>query len=432
MAANRAWRFTSKDVLKFFQKEDESSSESSEYDEQDLNQYVGMVVTSEDEDNDSNGPPEQKKLHSRSPHQLAADPPSAIDILEHSDTDKSTHCDNSVSVLEESQESLSSEELSDLSSVSTAPEELSTHAVEAERSNSSVEAVCSNSDVEFECSNNGVEFECSNNGVESECSNNSVVSECNNSDAESECSNSGDTSDEGNPLQENSVTIQQRQRRGHGRSRGRGHGRGRGRGQGRGRGRGQGRGHGRGGGRGGQQISVPRNVQSRLRYLEHVPSEAVPIVTNDDGFEEGDEFSPIRQVGLHLPTTSEDLSELDICQLFVTDEVIDRLVCSTNEYAERNKDKKNFQYRLFKLSPLTCDEMRRYLGVLLLLSISSIRSYRQAWDTNSSQVSLILMLCVDVCCYEVFGTFSKYYVFITFAVSDSFARFDDAPQVRSN
>jgi hypothetical protein len=158
----------------------------------------------------------------------------------------------------------------------------------------------------------------------------------------------------------------------------------------------------------------------------------VPIGTNDDGFEEDDEFSPTRQVGLHLPTASEDLSELDICQLFVTDEVIDHLVCSTNEYVERNKDKKKFQYRLFKLSPLTCDEMRRYLGVLLLLSISSIRSYRQAWDPKSSQVSLILMLCVDVCCYEVFGTFSKYHVFIAFAVFDSFARFDDAPQVRSN
>lgn len=283
-----------------------------------------------------------------------------------------------------------------MSSVSTAPEELS--------SNSDVEFECNNNGMEFECSNNGVEFECSNNGVESECSNNSgVESECSNSSTESECSNSRDTSDKGNPLQKKSVTIQQRQRRGHGRSGGRGHGRGSGRGRGRGCGRGRGRG--RGGGHGRQQISVPRNVQSRLRYLEHVPSEAVPIGTNDDGFEEDDEFSPTRQVGLHLPTASEDLSELDICQLFVTDEVIDHLVCSTNEYVERNKDKKKFQYRLFKLSPLTCDEMRRYLGVLLLLSISSIRSYRQAWDPKSSQFLIRLQDLMMRHRYEAISTF---------------------------
>ena len=37
----------------------------------------------------------------------------------------------------------------------------------------------------------------------------------------------------------------------------------------------------------------------------------------------------------------------------------------------------------FKSSPITSEEMWQYLGVLLLLSINSIRSYWQAWITKS-------------------------------------------------
>ena len=42
-------------------------------------------------------------------------------------------------------------------------------------------------------------------------------------------------------------------------------------------------------------------------------------------------------------------------------------------------------YARFKRTPMTREEMMRYIACLLLLSINSVRSYRQAWDSKSSQ-----------------------------------------------
>lgn len=58
-----------------------------------------------------------------------------------------------------------------------------------------------------------------------------------------------------------------------------------------------------------------------------------------------------------------------------------------NVYAELNK-KKKLGYKVFKLASLTRDEVQRYIGILLMLSISLVHSYRQAWNPNSSQVSV--------------------------------------------
>ena len=44
----------------------------------------------------------------------------------------------------------------------------------------------------------------------------------------------------------------------------------------------------------------------------------------------------------------------------------------------------------FNLAPLTAEEMRRYIGVLLLLSISSICSYRQTWNPKRTQVHALM------------------------------------------
>ena len=147
---------------------------------------------------------------------------------------------------------------------------------------------------------------------------------------------------------------------------------------GRGRGRGiRGRGRGRGrvsGSNGGQTVNLA------------VPQMCIPISMQDDGFAAQQEFQPLRTPGPHLPDSlPEELSELDLFRLFVDDEVLQRLVTATNDYAEKNKQNKPNMYERFRRHPLTTEEMMSYLGCLLLLSINSVRNYRQAWNESSSQ-----------------------------------------------
>ena len=73
-------------------------------------------------------------------------------------------------------------------------------------------------------------------------------------------------------------------------------------------------------------------------------------------------------------------AELNLFRKYFDDTVMKQLVDATNDYAEQKKNTKRLMYKRFKNVPLMSDEMSRYLGILLLLSISSIRSYRQAWD----------------------------------------------------
>ena len=108
--------------------------------------------------------------------------------------------------------------------------------------------------------------------------------------------------------------------------------------------------------------------------------------TNDREFQESGPFCPPRDAGPHVADSTD--TELEHFDLFFDDSVITRLVTATNDYAEQKKSTKRHMYRRFKLSPLTNDEMQRYLGVFILLSISSIRNFRHAWNPKSSQVCL--------------------------------------------
>ena len=153
--------------------------------------------------------------------------------------------------------------------------------------------------------------------------------------------------------------------------------------------------HGRGQGRGSTQRSavlpqaaVPmgrgqgRGSTQRSAVL---PQAAVPMSGIDTAFEAIAEFCPLREAGPQIPEGSSP-NELDMFSQFFNDQVIESLVVATNDYAEQ-KDSKRSAYRRYKLSPLTKEEMWRYLGFFLLLSISSTQIYRQACNPKSSQVS---------------------------------------------
>ena len=125
-----------------------------------------------------------------------------------------------------------------------------------------------------------------------------------------------------------------------------------------------------------------------------IPLSAKSVEVLDDRFKEPEDFLPIRTPGLQIHGSNP--SKIDPFELFFDDNVthrmvvatnayaIHRMVVATNAYAESKKDAAPSMYSRFKLSPLSKEEMMRYIGVLLLLSLNSTRNYRKAWDTKSS------------------------------------------------
>ena len=121
-------------------------------------------------------------------------------------------------------------------------------------------------------------------------------------------------------------------------------------------------------------------------YTSCIPATAVSIEEKDVGFQECEEFSPLRDPGPQL--CKDTLSQLDLFRLYFNDKVIERLVKATIAYAESKKDQKPAMHKRFNFSPLTTEEMMRLIGVLLILSMHSTRSYRHAWNPNSLQVGV--------------------------------------------
>lgn len=215
-------------------------------------------------------------------------------------------------------------------------------------------------------------------------------------DTSEEESGSEDTSDE----ESEDVRVVVRGRGGRGRgSRGRG-GRGRGgRGKGvRGRGVHGSVGRGRGGrGRGGRGRQQGRKV----------PKRSIPITTTDTKFEKPGDFCPMREPGPHLPQHiyAPNVTGLDIFLLFCNETVLERLVTATLAYAEMKKHSKWSTYLRFTAHLLTNEEMMCFIGCFLLMSINSVRSYRQAWDKNSSQFMIRLLQLMSRNRFEAIGSF---------------------------
>ena len=121
---------------------------------------------------------------------------------------------------------------------------------------------------------------------------------------------------------------------------------------------------------------------------------------------EPDDFYPLLFPGPHLPEhVDKDSSELDLFQLFINKHILEHLVTSTNDYAEKNRYKKPNMYKRFKGHRLTPDEMMHYIGCLLLLSINSVCNYRLTWSKKSSQHLSYLHRLLTRDRYEAIGAF---------------------------
>ena len=134
------------------------------------------------------------------------------------------------------------------------------------------------------------------------------------------------------------------------------------------------------------------------------------ILDEDDGYEDREEFQPLRLPGPQFNFDDDSPSTpLGYFRLFFNDEVLERLVTATNQYAESKKNLKPYMYRRFKVKALTKEEMMRFLGVLILLGINPVRNYKHVWNSKRVQVRL-LSYCFTLCMHIIT-------IFLLFSIS---------------
>ena len=113
------------------------------------------------------------------------------------------------------------------------------------------------------------------------------------------------------------------------------------------------------------------------------------ISTIDVGFQPPNQFCPIREPGVYIPFDIE-VSALTLFELFFDEVAMDRILKSTLSYAESKKEEKRKRLQLFMKKPLTKEELKAFLGALVLLGIHTVRNHRKAWSTAKAQVLIRL------------------------------------------
>lgn len=81
-----------------------------------------------------------------------------------------------------------------------------------------------------------------------------------------------------------------------------------------------------------------------------------------------------------------DISEVGLFQLFITDDMLNLFVTETNRYADqvsaREGDNAGPHSRVKLWKPVTFDEMKAFIAVLLLLGLNKRSSYDLYWSTD--------------------------------------------------
>ena len=145
--------------------------------------------------------------------------------------------------------------------------------------------------------------------------------------------------------------------------------------------------------------------------MEYIPTTTKPISEIDCNFPGSGSFEPARETGPHLPPSADvngSHTPLELFRQFLSDDVLDHIIEATKAYAEQQKEGKRAMYLCFSKSPLTREEMMRYMATYLLLSLSSIQSYRKAWSKKSSQVRHSLTNSLDAAIASIIPYFQKY------------------------
>lgn len=70
---------------------------------------------------------------------------------------------------------------------------------------------------------------------------------------------------------------------------------------------------------------------------------------------------------------------------FFDDAMMERILKCTLAYAESKKNERKKRYELFMRKKLTKDEIKAFLGALILLGIHKVRNHRKAWSVSKAQ-----------------------------------------------
>lgn len=94
----------------------------------------------------------------------------------------------------------------------------------------------------------------------------------------------------------------------------------------------------------------------------------------------------IGKAGLQTELSS-DVTLLEVFQLFVTDEIIERIVIETNRYAAQSLASENLpkkqakKHRLHHWADTTVREMKKFFGLLLWMGLVKHGSIEEYWST---------------------------------------------------
>ena len=80
-----------------------------------------------------------------------------------------------------------------------------------------------------------------------------------------------------------------------------------------------------------------------------------------------------------------EVNALSLFELYFDEGAMDRILRCTNAYAEHKKEEKKKRYALFMKRKLTKDELKAFIGALLLLGIHGVRNHRKAWSSSKAQ-----------------------------------------------
>ena len=91
---------------------------------------------------------------------------------------------------------------------------------------------------------------------------------------------------------------------------------------------------------------------------------------NDSNVPKLHSFQPLRSVGVHLPPCPSDPSPATLFKMYFDDNIVKQICDASNEYAERNKDKKKQMYQYFK--KMTREDFYAIVGTLVHLGYRKI------------------------------------------------------------
>lgn len=152
-----------------------------------------------------------------------------------------------------------------------------------------------------------------------------------------------------------------------------------------------------------RKASTCKTTTASKDLVPDLPTHSISEPDEDSESYEKFQFSPSRNVGVHLPPGINDTSPLALFQLFFAESIVNFICKSSDEYAELMKEKLPRMHSTY--SQMNIEDFLKLLGILLHFGYRKIPRYRLAWKQSS--------LCYDPFISSVMGR-NKFESLMTF------------------